>query len=177
MSKKIATFSQFNKLNEAGWDSIDEDFDEIVVNGVTLWITSVCVYDTPNDISYDVFVKPTEEELIKMGVWSVGYFDEDEEDRRMYIYSGNKELTKKELKAMGAETVRDIDDQDIADYFRADYDKKMPSDVMTAEQFIELVKGVDFNAEQLGLGDIHLLSDEGAPGYRLLGRLGSFKNK
>lgn len=177
MSKNIATFSQFNKLNEAGWDSIDEDFGEIVVNGVSLWTTSVCVYDTPNDISYDVFVKPTEEDLIKMGVWSVGYFDEDEEDRRMYIYGNSKELTKKELRAMGAETVRDIDDQDIVDYFNADYDTKIPSDVLTAEQFIEIVKGVYFNTEQLGLGDIHLMNDEAAPGYRLLGRLGTFKNK
>jgi hypothetical protein len=176
MSKKIATFSQFNRLNEAGWDSAFSA-GYIVVNGVTLFIKSVCFYDTPNDISYDAFVNPTEEDLTKMGVWSVGYFDEDEEDRRMYIYGNSKELTKKELKAMGAETVRDIDDQDIVDYFSADYDNKIPSDVMTAEQFIELVKGVDFNTEQLGLGDIHLMSDEAAPGYRLLGRLGAFKNK
>lgn len=177
MTNNIATFSQFNKLNESGWDSIDEDFGEIVVNGVTLFITSVCVYDTPNDISYEVFVKPTEAELTKMGVWSVGYLEEDAGDRRMYIYGNSKELTKKELRAMGAETVRDIDDLYIADYFNTDYVNKIPSDVLTAEQFIEIVKGVDFNTEQLGLGDIHLMNDEAAPGYRLLGRLGTFKNK
>lgn len=177
MSKKIATFSQFNRLNEAGWDSINDDFGDIVVNGVMLFATSVCYYDTPNDISYEIYVNPSEEELTKMGVWSVGYLEEDEDDRRMYIYANSKELTKKELKSMGAETVRDLDDEDISNYFSADYNKKMPIDVMTSEKFIDLVKSVDYNIEQWGLGDIHLMSDEAAPGYRLLGRLGAFKNK
>ena len=177
MSKKIATFSQFNRLNEAGWDSGYENYGEITVNGVTLSTTAVCYYDTPSDISYVLYVKPSEEELMKIGIWSAGYLEEDEEDRIMYIYANSKELTKKELKAMGAETVRDIDDQDIFDYFRADYDKKMTIDVMTAEQFIELVKSVDYNIEQQGLEDLHLIDDTAAPGYRLLGRLRAFKNK
>jgi hypothetical protein len=177
MLNRIKSFNQFNKLNEAGWNSIDENYGEITVNGVTLSTAAVCYYDTPYDISYEICVNPSEEELIKIGIWSVGYLEEDEEDRRMYIYSNSKELTKKELKSMGAETVRDIDDEDIMDYFSADYDKKVPIDVMTAEQFIELVKSVDYNIEQQGLGDLHLIEDTAAPGYRLLGRLGTFKNK
>jgi hypothetical protein len=177
MKKRIASFNQFNKLNEAGWDSIDENYGEITVNGVTLSTTSVCYYDTPSDISYELYVNPSEKELIKIGIWSVGYLEEDEEDRRMYIYANSKELTKKELKAMGAETVRDIEDEDILDYFSADYNRKVPIDVMTAEQFIELVKSVDYNIEQQGLEDLHLIEDTAAPGYRLLGRLGAFKNK
>jgi hypothetical protein len=177
MLNRIKSFNQFNKLNEAGWDSVDENYGEITVNGVTLSTTSVCYYDTPSDISYELYVKPSEEELMKIGIWSSGYLEEDEEDRIMYIYANSKELTKKELKAMGAETVRDIEDEDILDYFSADYDKKVPIDVMTAEQFIELVKSVDYNIEQQGLEDLHLIDDTAAPGYRLLGRLGAFKNK
>jgi len=164
----------YKRLNEAGWDSIDEDFMEIVVNGVSLSGTGICVYDTPNHISYEVYVKPSEEELAKIGIWSNSYIEEGE-DARMYIYSNSKELTKKELKSMGAESVRDIEDEDIGDYFSEDYSKKIPSEEMTAEEFIALVKSVDFNVEQYGLEDLHIIDAEAAPGYRLLGRLGAFK--
>jgi hypothetical protein len=177
MKKRIASFNQFNKLNEAGWDSIIDNFGEIVVNGVVLKTTAACVYDTPYDISYEVWVMPTEQDLIKMGVWSNGYLEEDELYRRMYIYEKSKEFTSGEMESMGFSNVRDMEDSDIVDYFSDDYYEKVPNEEMTSEKFIELIQSVPFNTEQYGLEDIHLINSEAEPGYKLLGRLGAFKNK
>ena len=163
----------YKRLNEAGWNSIDEDFGDISVNGVVLDLTAICIYDTPNDIAYEVYVKPTNEDLIKIGIWSENYTEEDEESRSIFIFMEEKELTKKELKSMGAESVRDLEDENIADYFMDKYNK-IPSE-FTAEEFINLVKSVAFNTESNGLEDLHLIDSEAAPGYRLLGRLGAFK--
>jgi len=70
-----------------------------------------------------------------------------------------------------------MEDSDIVDYFSDDYSEKIPNEVMTSEKFIELVQSVPLNIEQYELGDIHLINPEAEPGYRLLGRLGTFKNK
>jgi len=177
MLNRIKSFNQFNKLNEAGWDSIIDNFGKIVVNGVSLKTTAACVYDTPYDISYEVWVMPTEQDLIKMGVWSNGYLEEDEKYRRMHIYEKSKEFTSDEMESMGFSNVRDMEDSDIVDYFSDDYYEKIPNEEMTSEKFIELVQSVPLNIEQYELGDIHLINSEAEPGYRLLGRLGTFKNK
>lgn len=174
----IKSFNEFKKINEAGWDSIDEDAGEILVNGVSLFVTNVCIYDTPNTIAYEASVKPTPEELTEIGIWSEKYVESytNGEDPIMLIYSNGKELTKKELRSMEAENVRDVNDDQIIEYFNADYMKKIPSDEMTAEQFMNLVKGIEFN-QYNEYNDIHFIDTEAAPGYRLLTRLGSFDKK
>lgn len=171
--ERIKSFNDFKKINEAGWNSIDEDAGDIVVNGVSLDLTAIYNYDTPDMISYEVCVKPSNEDLIKIGIWSDSYAEEDEDSRWIFIFMKEKELTKKELKSMGAETVRDIEDENIFDYFSKDWNK-VPSE-FTAQEFIDLAKSIDFNTEANGLDDLHLLDSEAAPGYRLLGRLGAFK--
>lgn len=168
MKNNIKSFSEFKKINESGWDSMDEDAGEIIVNGVSLDTTSVCIYDTPDSIAYEVFVNPTPAELVKIGIMSEKYIDEV--DPRILIYSNGKDLTRKELKSMGAETVRDIEDSDIVGYFISDYSRKIPSDVITAEQFVELVKSVEYNEYE----DLRLIDSKEAPAYRQLLRSGIF---
>jgi hypothetical protein len=92
-------------------------------------------------------------------------------------YEKSKEFTSDEMESMGFSNVRDMEDSDIVDYFSDDYYEKIPNEVMTSEKFIELVQSVPLNIEQYELGDIHLINSEAEPGYRLLGRLGTFKNK
>jgi hypothetical protein len=176
MENHIKSFTQYfdplqesvEKINEAGWDSIDEDAGEIVVNGVVLEIVSVCVYDTPNTIAYEVLVQPTAEELTKIGIWSDKYMDEV--DARIYIYSNGKNLTKKELKSFGAETVRDIEDENVVEYFYKDYLAKVHNEDMTTEQFMEIIKSYDINEYD----DFRFISKEEAPGYKFLGKVGIF---
>jgi hypothetical protein len=167
--KSIKSFGDFVRMNEAGWDSFD-DLGSVLINGVEIATKYVCFYDTPNTITYNVYIEPTPQEMVKMRAWSENY--SDLADGRIYLYDNSNDLTEEELSSMGAQTVRDIDDSDISGYFETDYLEKLHNEDMTTEQFIELVKSYDVNED---IFDIRKIEDgEEAKGFGLLGNFGVF---
>jgi hypothetical protein len=166
--KSIKNFGDFVKMNESGWNSSD-DLGSVLINGVDIETKYVCFYDTPNTIGFNIYIQPTPQEMIKMGVWSENYNDLD--DGMIYLYDKSKDLTEKELSSKGAQSVRDIDDSDVYDYFEAYYIEKMHSRGMTTDQFIALVKSYDANDE---IFDIRKIDGEEAKGFGLLGNFGVF---
>ena len=167
--KSIKSFGHFVRMNEAGWDSFD-DLGSIFINEVEIATKYVCFYDTPDTITYNVYIEPTPQEMIKMRVWSQNYNDLANE--RIYLYENSKDLTVKELSSMGAQSVRDINDSDISGYFEDDYLEKVHSEDMTTDQFIELVKSYGDNEDIFDIRKID--DDEEAKGFGLLGNFGVF---
>lgn len=171
----IHNYKDWKALNESGWDSVDEDAGDIVINGVSLDLTIVYTYDSPNYIGMSVYIKPTVNELIEIGVFSAGYKDLDEYDRQILLYDNGEELSGEDLESeFGVSSVRNLGDDDIYGLYEEDYKKSLP-DPLTKEQFVEIVKKFDWNMEDQGLSDIFIIPDKNKS-YKMLGKLGSFDN-
>ena len=154
----IKDFKNWKSLNEYGWDSIDDDAGDISINGVSLDLTIVYVYDTPNAIAMGVYVKPTPEELLEIGVFSAGYVGVEEDDRGIRIYENGEELSDKRMERLGVSSVRDLNDSDIYGMYGKNYKASVP-DPMTREKFIKIVKEYDWNTDDQGLSDIVAVPD------------------
>lgn len=161
----------YSRLNEAGWDSSDE-FLKIEVNGVEIQTHYSCFYDTPDGISLEIYVMPTPGELAQMGVWSDNYVNNYSGDERMYIYTNGTELKKSYFKKMRFDSVRDMDDSDIFDYFEKEYSSKI-TDKLTSDQFVDLVKQYTDLANE-DYNDIKILRGDLKKGYGTLGKFGVF---
>lgn len=168
--KHIKTYA---RLNEAGWDSSDEFF-EIEVNGVKIKTYYSCFYDTPDNIALEIYVIPTPSELAQMGVWSENYVNNYSGDERLYIYTNGIDLKKSYFKKMGFDSVRDMSDSDIFDYFKKEYSSKI-TDKLTSDQFVALVKQYTDLANE-DYDDIKILSGDLKKGYGALGKFGVFDN-
>lgn len=167
----IHNFKNWKALNEAGWDSIDDDAGDIVINGVSLDLTIVYIYDTPDCAEMSVYIKPTPKELLKIGVFSDGYSKLDEDERQILLYTKGEELSKKKMRELGVSSVRDIEDSDIYDMYESDYKASVP-DPMTREEFVEIIKKWEWNMDDQGLSDIIIIPDNAKSGYGLLGNFG-----
>lgn len=163
----------YGRLNEAGWDSSDEFF-EIEVNGVKIQTHYSCFYDTPYNIGLEIYVMPTPSQLAQMGVWSDNYVNNYSEDERLYIYTNGTELKKSYFKKMGFNSVRDMNDSDIFDYFEKEYSNKIP-DELTSDQFVGLVKQYADLANE-DYNDIKVITGDAKKGYGALGKFGIFDN-
>lgn len=161
----IKDFKNWKALNEYGWDSIDDDAGDIVINGVSLDLTIVYVYDTPNAISMGVYVKPTPEELLEIGVFSAGYVGVEEDDRGILIYENGEELSDKRMERLGVASVRNLDDSDIYGMYEKNYKASVP-DTMTKDKFIKIVKKFEWSMEDQGLSDIVAVQDSDKEIYK-----------
>jgi hypothetical protein len=173
----VHNYKDWKALNESGWDSVDEDAGDIVINGVVLDLTIVYTYDTINCIGMSVYIKPTVNELIEIGVFSAGYADLDEYDRQILLYDNGEELSVEDLaRDFGVSDVRQLEDSDIYDLYEEDYKKSLP-DPLTKEQFVEIVKKFDWNMEDQGLSDILITTEKTQKGLKLLSDFDLFKNE
>jgi hypothetical protein len=143
----LHNYKTWKSLNEGGWDSVDEDAGDIAINGVTLDITITYDYDTSSpSVGMSVYVKPTLDELIKIGVFSGGYSKLEQDERSILLYDHGEDLD-------SPSEVRKTDDGDIYDMFSDDYQSKVP-DPLTTKQFIDIIKEYEWNREDQGLDDI-----------------------
>ena len=161
----IKDFSNWRSLNENAWDSIDEDAGDISINGVILDLTIVYYYEIPNEIGMAVYVKPTPEELLEIGVFSASYAGVEEDDRVIILYEKREELSNKRMAELGISRVDRLDDSDIYDMYEKNYRASVP-DPMTRDKFIKIVKENEWNMENLGLSDIVAVQDSDKEIYK-----------
>lgn len=166
--KNLVGYREFQKLNEYSWDSSDE-FGEITVNGVVLKTKYVCLYDTPNFISFEVYVEPTNKEMLSMGVYSAKYFENDDpSEKRIFIFSKGTELSMSALKKMGVENVRDLEDSDVIEKYSKSYNKKIKDGNLSSDEFVKLSKEIGYSE----FDDMIVIRDKRKT-YNLLGEIGA----
>lgn len=166
--KNLVGYREFQKLNEYGWDSYGE-FGEITVNGVVLKTKYICLYDTPNFISFEVYVEPTNKEMLSAGVYSPKYFENDDpSEKRICIFHKGTELSMSALKKMGGENVRDLEDFDIIEKYSKSYNKNIKDGNLSSDEFVKLSKEVEYSE----FDDMIVIRDN-QKNYNLLAGIGA----
>lgn len=151
---------------ESGWDSAGEFGDGITINGIKVETEYVAIYDTPNFISYEIRFQADKTQLHKIGIWSNEYADEiDADDEpKIMIYSISKELPISQMKKLHIDTVKDLEDSDVYDYFEKDITKNI-KDSYSGEELLASIKKYD------GREDWILTTPEQQSGYKLLNKI------
>jgi hypothetical protein len=161
MREKIKLFEDFalNTLNEYGGDS-GGALGTVKINGVKTATFYRAAIDTPDYISYSININVNPELMVKIGIWSDTLMAEEDGEGTVSLFDGSKSFSEKALlNNFGEDSVRNIKDDDIAEFFSARIDKVV-KDSYTLTEFIKVIKRYDSGFPGSNIKDWRILNAE-----------------